>query len=231
MHFDPRVFGERFHEFVQIEYTLFGSLGILFHVITIIILFSICLYGNKFKKLFTLYFTLNWGFLFSYWGIFGLIYWYKIGASYLLMYIIAPILLFLILYNWIREVKYGKIDFELTQVQKYRYFVVVILLWGFCYPTYYYGQGFEFQFSDFLFSYYGLMPCPTTMVTLSLMTLNYPRGNRTLFNLLTTYALFVGTATVLSGWIPDIPFVFLGIYASILIILDRLKHSNKSLSS
>ena len=56
------------------------------------------------------------------------------------------------------------------------------------------------------------------MFVLSIMTMKYPEGNRKLFKLFTVYALFIGTATVMSGWLPDIPFIVLGLYSLILII-------------
>ena len=60
------------------------------------------------------------------------------------------------------------------------------------------------------------------MVVLSLMTLKYPIGNKKLFNLFTVYALILGTATVLSGWLPDIPFIILGIYSLYLILYNKV---------
>lgn len=226
--FDPRTFGESFHQFVQFEYELFGKASVFLHIASMLIVLMVFRYGNKYRKLFTVYFTANYAFLFCYWGIYGLAYWYNVGLVYLLVYFITPILLALILVNWIKEVRRQSIDLDFRRTEKHRFIVLVILVWGFWYPTYNYGQGFIFEFADILFSYYGLMPCPTTMVVLSLMTLNYPRGNRTLYNLLTAYALFIGTATVLSGWLPDVPFIVLGIYSMCLIIMNkRTRISNK----
>jgi len=61
------------------------------------------------------------------------------------------------------------------------------------------------------------------MVVLSLMTLKYPDTNKSLYNLFTVYALFIGTATVLSGWLPDIPFILLGLYALSLMLFKKNK--------
>jgi hypothetical protein len=78
-----------------------------------------------------------------------------------------------------------------------------------------------------LFGAYGLMGCPVTMVALSLLFLKYPAGNRTLFNLLTTYAVMVGAAMVALLYVPDIPFFFLGLASVALIakttVLVRLR--------
>jgi len=227
MHFDPSVFGQGFHQFVALEYEIFGDwLAPLMHVVSFIIILLALWRGDKVRLLFTAYFTLNWLFLFGYWGVFAVVYWAKIGTVYLLSYIAAPILLAFITINWIRELFLRKIHLDFTHIAKQKWIVLLVLLWGFWYPSYLYGQGFSFNVGDLLFSYYGLMPCPTTMVVLSLFTLTYPKGNRTLFNLMTAYAIIIGTATVLTGWLPDIPFILLGVYGLCLIL--RRKYEDKA---
>jgi len=222
MSFDPSVFGQGFHRFVALEFQLFGGwLAPLLHGLSLVIILLALWRGNRVRLLFTLYFTLNWLFLFGYWGVFGVVYWAKIGIVYLFAFIAAPILLAFITINWIRELFLKRIDLDFTHIKKRRWMILPILLWGFWYPAYLYGQGFSFRLGDLLFSYYGLMPCPTTMVVLSLFTLTYPSGNRTLFNLMTAYAIIIGTATVLTGWLPDIPFIMIGIYGLCLIFKFR----------
>lgn len=230
MHFDPSVFGQGFHRFVKLEYQLFGAwLAPLLHVVSLVIILLALWRGNRVRTLFTAYFTLNWLFLFGYWGVFAVVYWAKIGIAYLFGYIAAPILLALITFNWIRELYAKRIDIDFSNISKKRWIVLPIIVWGFLYPAYLYGQGFSFSASDLLFSYYGLMPCPTTMVVLSLFTLTFPRGNRTIYHLMTVYAIVIGTATVMTGWLPDIPFILLGLYALCLILYyrsrDRLDRS------
>lgn len=227
MNFDPRIFGQGFHRFVQMEYDLFGgALSPIFHIATFAILFLVFKHGNRYRKLFTIYFALNWIFLFGYWGVFGIVYWAKIGLIYLASFIFAPILLGIMVFNWLRELFNPSIDFDFTDVKKSKFIVLLILLWGFWYPTYIYDRGFIFNIKDLLFSNYGLMPCPTTMVVLSLLTLKYPAGNKTLYNLFTVYALFIGTATVISGWLPDIPFIIIGIYSLTLILWNKRREAN-----
>lgn len=67
------------------------------------------------------------------------------------------------------------------------------------------------------------MGCPTTMVAPSLLFLKFPAGNRTLFNLLTGYAVLVGTAMVALLYVPDIPFFFLDLASLALIVATKLK--------
>lgn len=224
MNFNPVVFGESFHQFVQRETELFGnSLGVVFHIFTLILLFLVFRFGNRFRKLFTIYFSINWIFLFGYWGIYGIIYWSGVGIPYLAVYSLTPILLGLIVFFWIKEIINPSTDLDFTPTPGLRFLVLLILVWGLWYPSYIYDEGFVFGFKDLIYSNYGLMPCPTTMVVLSLMTLKYPSVNKSLFKLFTVYALFIGTATVISGWIPDVPFIILGIYSLLLIIMSMIK--------
>lgn len=222
MNFDPAVFGRSFHHFVQHEYALFGiPFGVSLHIATLILLLLVFRYGNRYRKLFSIYFAGNWLFLFGYWGIYASIYWYKIGAPYLLVYAATPVLLGLIVYRWIQEIVRPSIDLDFRDVRRYRWVALLFLAWGFWYPDYVYGQGFNFNAGDLLYSYYGLMPCPTSMVVLSLFTLKFPGGNKHLYALMTVYALLIGTATVLSGWLPDLPFVALGIWALFLAVRSK----------
>ncbi|HOP10919.1 MAG TPA: hypothetical protein PK629_05450 [Oscillospiraceae bacterium] len=222
MSFDPAVFGEGFHRFVEMEFDLFGTtLAPFFHIASLIVLLLVFCMGNRVRTVFTAYFALNWLFLFGYWGVFGVIYWAGIGVVYLLVFLAAPVLLAFIAFFWVRELFRKSIDLDYRQTAGYRWAVLPVLVWGFWYPFYQYGQGFTLNVSDLLFSYYGLMPCPTTMVVLSLFTLNYPRGNRVLFRLMAIYAVLIGTATVLTGWLPDIPFIVIGLYAFGLMLFER----------
>ena len=222
MNFDPKVFGEGFHRFVQMEIDLFGiPLGIIFHIATLVILVLVFTKGNKYRKLFTIYFAINWIFLFGYWGVYAIFYWSGIGLPYLVTYSITPVLLGLIVFHWTKEILNPKIDLNFKKINIPRLIILVILIWGFWYPTYIYAEGLDLKIKDVIFSNYGLMPCPTSMVVLSLMTLKYPDTNKSLYNLFTVYALFIGTATVFSGWLPDIPFILLGLYALSLILFKR----------
>jgi hypothetical protein len=225
--FDPAEFGSRFHEFVTGEVELLGVLAPYLHIISIIIIVLVFIKGNQFRSLFILYFTLQWILLFGYWGVYGAIYWAQTGPAYLAVYGITPVLLGLITWQWLKEIRKPTIDMNFRGTVYWKWWALLIGAWGFWYPAYVWGQGISFQTKDLLFSNYGLMPCPTTMVVLSLMTLNYPRGNRTLFNLLTAYAILIGIGSVASGWLPDIPFILLGFYSLGLITMNRITASHK----
>ncbi len=221
--FDPAVFGMAFHRFVTQESEMLGFLSPWLHVITVIVLALIFIRSNRAGRFFIIYFTLQWAFLFGYWGVYGIIYWAKEGLVYLAAFIASPILLAFILWQWIREIFRPSLNMDFQSAAPWRWIVLIILAWGFWYPAYVWGEGFIFQARDLLYSNYGLMPCPTTMVILSLLSLSYPRTNRVLFNLLAAYAVFIGSGSVLAGWLPDIPFVVLGLYCFGLSIINRIK--------
>jgi len=140
----------------------------------------------------------------------------------------TPILLGLIVYLSIKVIKNPTIDLDFKSIPYYRFLVLIILIWGLWYPTYIYGNGFVFTYKDIIFSNYGLMPCPSIMVVLSLMTMKYPIVNKGLYNLFTIYALFIGIAAVMSSWIPDVPFIILGIYSFSLIIFQKRQNQKFS---
>jgi hypothetical protein len=150
------------------------------------------------------FFTLNWLFLFGFWGIFAVFYWTKIGLSYLLSYLAAPVLLALITIAWIRKLFQKKIDLDFKRFKNAMDRSAGSHL-GIWYPTYLYGQGFVPKVGDLLFSImdYAL---PDYDGRFESSDVEVPEGNRTLFNLMTAYAIIIGTATVLTGWLPDIPF-------------------------
>ena len=227
MHFDPAVFGMGFHEFVQAEYRIFGFLSPVMHLVTAVLMVLIPVFGNRIRRLFTAWFTLNWAFLLGYWGVYGAVYWAGKGLTYLTVYIAAPVLLFFILLEWVKELIRPQLNLDLHL--NWRFAVCIpIMLWGFWYPSYVWGEGFSLAFRDLGFSYYGLMPCPTTMLILGLTSLNYPATNRKLFRLMTAYALFIGTATVASGWLPDIPFIILGVFTFTLILINRFSRAGSA---
>ena len=51
------------------------------------------------------------------------------------------------------------------------------------------------------------------MAVLGLMTINYPKVNKGLYNALTLFAVWVGTLQLLLGYVPDYPLALVGYYA------------------
>jgi hypothetical protein len=51
------------------------------------------------------------------------------------------------------------------------------------------------------------------MFVLAIPFLKYPKGNKTLYHLLTTSAVCIGAAIVALKYVPDIPFFIMGLAA------------------
>lgn len=101
--------------------------------------------------------------------------------------------------------------------------VIPIMVFGFFYPTFIWGKGFFFHLKDLLFSFYGIMPCPTTMVVLGFMTINYPKVNKRLYNALTLFAVWVGTLQLILGYLPDYPLALIGYYSLLIKVLHYIQ--------
>jgi len=221
--FDPATFGKAFEKIVA-EYQ--NGIGLwlapVFHIATILILLLIIKYGNRYRKIFTAYFAFNYFWIFIYVGIvMSFLFYREIGIWSLAFWLAVPILTGVIVFQWIREFRRPKIDLDFRDIRKWRLLIVPIMVFGFWYPTYVYGVGFSILPKDLLFSFYGLMPCPTTMVVLGLLSLKYPHGNRSLFNALTAFAVCIGTAQITLPYVPDIPLALIGYFSLGLVILNK----------
>lgn len=220
----PALFGKSFGEITGDYLNTLGKyISPIFHLAALILLILIISHGNKYKSKFTLYYLINYVWIFLYVGIYmSYLFYEKMGISFLIFWGAIPFLLALILFQWFKELKSGKNNLIFRKIPFYRFIVIPIIIYGFWYPTYIWGSGFEFMLKDFLFSSFGLMPCPTTIVVLGFLTLKYPDVNKGLFYSLTLLSVVVGTAQFAIGYVPDYPLAILGYYSTILIIIDRI---------
>jgi hypothetical protein len=183
--FLPVIFGRAFEK-ITIEYL--NGIGIflapLFHIMAVLFLFYKLKNKNKNNRIFNIWFTINFLWIFFYVGIYMLYLFYKaMGLWSLAFWGIIPFLLVNILLNWISESQDPKTDWDFSNIHKWRLIIIPIIVFGFWYPTFIYGKGFVLSAKDLLFSFFGLMPCPTTMVILGLLTIKYPLVNKKLFML------------------------------------------------
>ncbi|MBN1599383.1 MAG: hypothetical protein JW894_13905 [Bacteroidales bacterium] len=220
----PAFFGRSFGEITNDYINGPGKyISPVFHVATIVIFILIILNGNKHKDKFTLYFLINYTWIFLYAGLYmSYMFFQKMGIYFLVFWGAIPFLLFFILYQWLREFRVKKNNLTLKRIPYYRFIILPVILFGFWYPTYKWTGGFQFEIKDFLFSFYGLMPCPTTIVVLGLLTLKYPDVNKGLFYSLTLFSVMVGTAQFAIGYVPDYPLAITGYYSVLLIAFDKL---------
>jgi hypothetical protein len=200
-------------------------LALVWHVSTLALLYLVFRYGNRYRKAFAAYFTINYVWLFAFVGVWMSVALYqRMGIIALATYGATPLMLLIILYQWYRELRNPRLDLDFKNIEKWRLFIAVpALLWGFWYPPYEWGVRLIFAPAELLFGAYGLMGCPTTMLALSLLFLKCPAGNRQLFYVMTMYGVFVGAAMVALLYVPDIPFFFLGVASLGLILSTRLK--------
>ncbi|HEY8344952.1 MAG TPA: hypothetical protein VIL66_07160 [Bacillota bacterium] len=213
---DPAVFGLAFERIVYAYQNGIGNVvAPVFHLATIILFFMVIKYGNKHKKLFAITFTTIYFWLFLYVGLFMFYkFFQEMGLACFAFWTPVPFLLGNVLWKWFKEIKAGEVNLNLSGAKLWRILVVLpIMAFGFFYPTFIWGKGFFFHLRDLLFSFYGIMPCPTTMVILGYMTINYPKVNKGLYNALTLFAVWVGTLQLLLGYVPDYPLALVGYYA------------------
>src|SRR5512133_3666696 len=217
-------FGKTLGQLVDQYRTVFAPMALIWHLATLVVVYLVVRYGNRYRRVFATYFALNYAWLVAFVGIWMSAQLYaSMGAVALAVYGATPVFLLIIFYQWIQELRAPKLDLDFRGIQKWRLLISIpMLVWGFWYPPYIFGIHLVLDPRELLFGAYGLMGCPTTMVALSLLFLKYPGGNRRLFHLLTGYAVIVGAAMVALLYVPDIPFFVLGL-ASLALIISTMR--------
>jgi hypothetical protein len=226
----PALFGRSFDELTQAYFHGVGAwLAPVFHVGGLVVIILALADWRRFARLFAVYFLINYVWIFMYAGVVMSVgFFERMGAAFLAFWGPLPLLLLFIVFTWAVEAKVVRNDLRLSGIPAWRFLVVPIMLFGFWYPTYVWGREFSFVPADFLFSAFGLMPCPTTMVVLGLLTLRYPNVNRVLFFSLALFSALVGTAQVAIGYVPDYPLAVLGYYALGLMVVYKIRGSRRA---
>ncbi|MFY9271030.1 MAG: hypothetical protein WAO55_14910 [Candidatus Manganitrophaceae bacterium] len=180
----------------------------IFHLVYLILLNRLVLFGNEARGRFEWFVTLQYViFLFLPFGYLwvqlgklgpadfgrivdrGIPFWLPGSAFSLsgLHFVLTLLLAFL----WFSEAKAPQNDFDFRKVRWWSYAVVPVVLWGFAYPFRQTGQTGETAFlgmAGLWNSPFGVLPNPTSTFFLGLLTLIYPRVN---------FKLFFGSASVL----------------------------------
>lgn len=228
--FDPVDFGIMMGQLVAEYRSTYAWLALIPHLVILVLFYLIVRHGNRCRKAFTIYYIINFIWLVIFVGGWFTVQLYqRLSWIALAMYIATPVMLLVMLYQWIQELRDPRLDLDLTGVSTWRWLIAIpIMLWGFWYPPYEWGVRLIFDPKELLFGAYGLMGCPTTMVPLAIMFLKYPSGNRSLFYALTTYATIIGFAmAVLSQYVPDIPFFFIGLASLALIVITGIREKRQ----
>lgn len=204
--------------------------AVLPHVATLVLLYLAFRHGNRYRRAFALCFAVVYAWLVIFVGFrFSFQLYGRMGFPALAAYGGTPVLLMIILYQLLREVRHARLDLNLGCTSRWRLLVALpFFAWGFWYPPYEWGVRLIFDPKEMLFGAYGLMGCPTTLVLLTVLFLRFPGGNRPLFYSLTAYAVVVGAAMVALKYVPDIPFFVFGLVCLASIAVDRLRGSRLS---
>ena len=114
--FDPTQFGITMGQLVAEYRAAYAWLAPLPHVATLLLLYALFRYGQRARKAFTLYFILTyvWAVIFV-GGWFSVQLYRRLGLPALGMYGATPILLLLILYQWVQELRMTRLDLDFTK--------------------------------------------------------------------------------------------------------------------
>jgi hypothetical protein len=227
--FEFMQFGITMGQLVAQYRSTYAWLAALPHIAILVLFYLILRHGNRYGRAYTIYNIVSYIWLLIFvGGWFSVKLYQQLGPIGLGLYIATPILLVVILYQWIQDLRNPRLDLDLSHVSAWRWAIVIpILVWGYWYPPYEWGVRLIFAPRELLFGAYGLMGCPTTMVALAILFLKYPAGNRPLFYALATFATVIGLAMVATGYIPDIPLLFIGLSSLALILLSRRMSGEK----
>jgi hypothetical protein len=196
------------------------------HLATLALALLVLLSSDKDKHARTVawYFFANYLWLLLYVGIYmSVLFYQKMGPASFMFWGAMPVLLAVIAIQWLVEAGRRKNDFDFASIPRHRLIVLPFIAFGFWYPTYIWNSGFTADAKDLLFSAYGLMPCPTTMLVLAVLAMKYPKVNKPLFYSLTLYSVIVGTAQIAIGYLPDYPLAAIGYYSLAMIVLVRIR--------
>jgi hypothetical protein len=130
----------------------------------------------------------------------------------------APLfILAAILFAW--DVRAGKIQFQLPQVRWQRYITGFLILLSFLYPL----VGFVFGHVYPESCTFGVMPCPTTVFALALLSAALPQVDMKVYSLLLIWALpALGKCLGALDLYEDCILFWAGVYALFMLIRSRV---------
>ena len=171
--------------------TTYFWLSPVFHVITILLVASFILYGNRFGRIADLFF----GIMLLFAGITQHIayteeYGLTIITSNLMMISIVGLF-------WLLEVYKPQNDYSIGKLPLWRYWVVPFGFLAYWFPVDTTG-GPNFSLLTLVMGPYGVAFCPTTPVIVALLTLAYPNVNERLLTITSLGGLIIGIWNMLS---------------------------------
>jgi len=134
----------------------------------------------------------------------------------------------LVVYQWYQEARDPQNVYEFRHIPWWRWWVILVMAWGFFYPFYPFQGSHEFHFLGWTFPWrspFGVLFAPTTTFFLGLLSLIFPRVNRQLFLVLSLAGLVVALHTF--GISPfDLPMGIIAIFNLGLLFLTRHTRSS-----
>lgn len=119
--FNPVEFGILMGRLTAEYRSAYAWISPLPHLAILVLLYLIFRHGNRYRKAFTVYYTVNFVWLLIFvGGWFSLQLYQQLGVIGLLMYIGTPIMLLVMLYQWIQEWRSPQLDLDLTNVGIWR---------------------------------------------------------------------------------------------------------------
>lgn len=118
----------------------------------------------------------------------------------------------------------GKNEFTLHKINTRSLIALLSIFIGFWYPEFVKVN----PIALLLFSPVGIVPCPTLLIVLGLLTLAYPRVNKTQYIITVLMGAFYGSTGVFQlKVILDLPIIIIVAYAFLLLLKDRLVRANQ----
>jgi hypothetical protein len=209
--------GEVVQSVLSVSLKPYLPLAPIFHIITVGLLIAIWRYGNRVRRIFSLYVGANYIFIALAQGIgttekYGLV----VMTGGVISFILIGVL-------WIWEAAMPKNDLTFKKLPPIRYWPVPLAFLAFWFPI---GKdlGPNFDPTLVLTSPYGLAYCLTTPLIVCLLTLFYPGVNEPVYKITSFVGVIYGLWNMLSLFDPHtrwlgilhFPLLFISIYALVL---------------
>jgi hypothetical protein len=222
--------GEVVKSVLSVSLKPYLPLAPIFHIATVVLLIAIWRYGNKVRRIFSLYIGVNYIFIALAQGIgtiekYGLV----IMTGCVITYILVGLL-------WIWETISPRNDVTFRKLPAVRYWPVPLAFLAFWFPI---GKDLTPNFDPVLLltSPYGLAYCLTTPLIVCLLTLFHPRVNEPLYKITAFVGVIYGIWNMFSFFSPHarwlgvlhFPLLFISIYALFLPRMVKEKPFSKNM--
>ena len=196
-------------------------LYVVFKIVPLVLIFSLILFGNEIRRVFSLYVGITY-------LLFAVLQGIAITDKYGLGIVTGNfILMILVAIFWFWEASINKNNFAPQKLPIVRYWVVPLAFLAFWYPVNLESMKPDFNLAYLFTNPAGLAFCTMTPVYLGILTLYYPRVNIATMRITSLLGILIGFWNMVMNFLikPDIlwwngvlhfPLVFISIYAFVL---------------